>query len=151
MCKPFYLRGFANFSQNWFRYNSGNFLQLPTNIHATFMDSKQIYLRFLNLIHALDGGANAPAIDLHAKKLLEVIAVRHAQEKPLTVTDAMGLNAIASPATLHRILAHLRELGMSDTVFEGKNRRTKYLVPTQAAQDYFNQVGKVMQQALAQA
>jgi hypothetical protein len=40
---------------------------------------------------------------------------------------------------------------MIDTVFEGKNRRTKYLVPTQAAHEYFDQVGQVMQQALAQA
>jgi len=31
------------------------------------MESKQIYLRFLNLIHALDGGAGAPAMDLDAK------------------------------------------------------------------------------------
>jgi Fe2+ or Zn2+ uptake regulation protein len=115
------------------------------------MDSKHIYLRFLNLIHALDGGANAPAMDLDAKKLLEVIAVRHSAEKPLTVTDAMALNTIASPATIHRKLDQLRELGMIDTVFEGKNRRTKYLVPTQMAHDYFNQVGQVMQQALATA
>lgn len=115
------------------------------------MESKQIYLRFLNLIHALDGQANAPVMDLDAKKLLEVIAVRHAAEKPLTVTDAMALTAIASPATIHRKLDQLRELGMIDTVFEGKNRRTKYLTPTQMAHDYFNQVGQVMQQALAQA
>ena len=115
------------------------------------MESKQLYLRFLNLIHALDGGANAPAMDLDAKKLLEVIAVRHAAEKPLTVTDAMALNSIASPATIHRKLDQLRELGMIDTVFEGKNRRTKYLVPTQAAHEYFDQVGQVMQQALAKA
>jgi Fe2+ or Zn2+ uptake regulation protein len=115
------------------------------------MESKNIYLRFLNLIHALDGGANTPAMDLDAKKLLEVIAVHHASEKSLTVTDAMALNSIASPATIHRKLDQLRELGMIDTVFEGKNRRTKYLVPTQMAHDYFNQVGKVMQQALAQA
>ncbi len=81
------------------------------------MESKQIYLRFLNLIHALDGGANTPAMDLDAKKLLEVIAVRHAAEKPLTVTDAMALNSIASPATIHRKLDQLRELGMIDTVF----------------------------------
>jgi hypothetical protein len=40
---------------------------------------------------------------------------------------------------------------MIDTVFEGKNRRTKYLVPTHTAHEYFNQVGQVMQQALAQA
>ena len=115
------------------------------------MKTKQIYLRFLNLIHALEGEAHAPAMDLDAKKLLEVIAVRHEQEKPLTVTEAMALGTIASPATIHRKLDQLRELGMIDTVFEGKNRRTKYLVPTHAAQTYFDQVGQVMQQALAQA
>mgnify|MGYP000299426472 CR=1 FL=1 len=113
------------------------------------MDSKQIYLRFLNMIHALDGGANAPTMDFDAKRLLEVIAVRHSEQKPLTVTDAMALNSIASPATIHRKIDQLRELGMVDTVFEGNNRRTKYLVPTQAAHDYFDQVGKVMQQAIS--
>ncbi|PQA83230.1 hypothetical protein C5F52_11050 [Limnohabitans sp. TS-CS-82] len=113
------------------------------------MKTKQIYLRFLNLIHALEGEAHTPAMDLDAKKLLEVIAVRHEQEKPLTVTEAMALNTIASPATIHRKLDQLRELGMIDTVFEGKNRRTKYLVPTQASLDYFESIGKAMQAALA--
>jgi DNA-binding MarR family transcriptional regulator len=115
------------------------------------MDSKQIYMRFLNLIQALDGGSSAPQMDLDAKKLLEVVSVRHDLGKSLTVTEAMALHHIASPATIHRKLDQLRELGMIDTVFEGKNRRTKYLVPTQAAQNYFEQIGQVMKQALAQA
>jgi Fe2+ or Zn2+ uptake regulation protein len=113
------------------------------------METKQIYLRFLNLIHALEGEAHAPVMDLDAKKLLEMIAVRHEQKKPLTVTEAMALGSIASPATIHRKLDQLRELGMIDTVFEGKNRRTKYLVPTQASHDYFESIGKAMQAALA--
>lgn len=112
------------------------------------MPTSQIYLRFLNLIHAIDEGEHAPAMDLDAKKLLEVIAVHHAQEKPLTVTDAMAMNSIASPATIHRKLDQLRELGMIDTVFQGKNRRTKFLVPTQTAHDYFEKIGRAMQQAL---
>lgn len=115
------------------------------------MPTKQIYLRFLNLIHALEDGKNAPAMDLDAKKLLEVIAVRHEQEKPLTVTDAMALTSIASPATIHRKLDQLRELNMIESVFEGKNRRTKYLVPTQAAHDYFEDISQAMRQALSQA
>ena len=114
------------------------------------MNSKQIYMRFLNLIHALDGDVNAPQMDLDAKKLLEVVSVRHDLGKPLTVTEAMALGHIASPATIHRKLDQLRELGMIDSVFEGKNRRTKYLVPTQAAHDYFNAVGEAMKNAVAQ-
>jgi DNA-binding MarR family transcriptional regulator len=42
-------------------------------------------------------------------------------------------------------------MGLIDTVFEGKNRRTKYLTPTNKALDYFDKVGKAMQQALAHA
>jgi len=67
------------------------------------------------------------------------------------VTEAMALDHIASPATIHRKLDQLRELGMIDTVFEGKNRRTKYLVPTKAASDYFANMGKAVQQAIASA
>ena len=115
------------------------------------MTTQQIYMRFLNFVHALEGSANAPQIDLDAKKLLDVIGLRFNQKKPLTVTEAMALEQIASPATIHRKLDLLRELGMIDTVFEGKNRRTKYLVPTKAASDYFANMGKAVQQAIASA
>ena len=115
------------------------------------MSTQQIYMRFLNLVHALEGNSRAPAIDLDAKKLLDVIGLRFDQKKPLTVTEAMALDRIASPATIHRKLDQLRELGLIDTVFEGKNRRTKYLVPTKAASDYFSTMGKAVQQAIASA
>ena len=111
--------------------------------------SVKLYLRFLNLIHALDGGGDSPAMDLDAKRLLEEIAVRHAQDKCMTVTDAMAMSHIASPATIHRKLDQLRALGMIETMFEGKNRRTKYLRPTEMADDYFEQAGLVMKKALA--
>lgn len=114
------------------------------------METKQIYMRFLNLLHAIEGGENAPEMDLEAKKLLEVIAVQESNKTPLTVTAAMNLGHIASPATIHRKLDVLRELGMIDTVYEGNNRRTKYLVPTEAAHDYFESVGKAMTAAMAQ-
>ena len=111
------------------------------------MESKQIYLRFLNLIHALDGGANAPAMDLDAKKLLEVIAVRHAQEKPLTVTDAMALGEIASPATMHRKIEALKSQGYVSTEFQGANRRAQYLVPSKQGLNYLDALGQALLQA----
>ena len=112
------------------------------------MSSKQVYMRFLSILHALEGRDEIPPMDLDAKKLLEVIAVRHEQQKPLTVTEAMALNNIASPATIHRKLDQLRDLGMVTTVFDGTNRRTKYLVPTDAAHSYFNSVGQAMTDAI---
>ncbi len=114
------------------------------------MDS-QIYLRFLTLLQTIEGKGEIPALDLDAKKLLETIAVRNEQGKPLTVTDAMGMAHIASPATIHRKLDLLREMGMIDTQFEGTNRRTKFLVPTPKAAQYFQTHSKAMNQALAQA
>ena len=111
------------------------------------MTNQTIYLRFLALLHAIEGKGEIPTLDLDAKKLLEVIAVHHTQGNPLTVTDAMALGHVASPATIHRKLDILREIGMIETHFEGSNRRTKYLRPTPQAEKYFSTVGEVMHQA----
>jgi Fe2+ or Zn2+ uptake regulation protein len=111
------------------------------------MKNQHIYIKFLTLLHAIEGKGELPELDLDAKRLLEVIAVHHSQSKPLTVSDAMGLGHIASPATIHRKLDLLREIGMIDTVFEGTNRRTKFLVPTEQAHQYFETVGNVMEKA----
>ena len=88
-------------------------------------------------------------MDLDAKKLLEVIAVRHAAEKPLTVTDAMALNHIASPATIHRKLDALIGNGYVTLEYKGKNRRSKFITPTQKTDHYFDQLGKDIAQSLA--
>ncbi len=44
----------------------------------------------------------------------------------------------------------LREAGLIDQVFEGTNRRTKYLSPTKAASKYFDRMGKALEQAAKQ-
>lgn len=111
------------------------------------MKNQHIYLRFLTLLHAIEGQGELPTLDLDAKKLLEVIAVQHSQGQPLTVSDAMALSHVASPATIHRKLDLLREIGMIETQFEGSNRRTKFLRPTPQAEKYFSTVGEVMQKA----
>lgn len=110
----------------------------------------QTYLRFIALAHALEGTtAQVSAVDATAKQLLNVIASNHAQDKTLTVTDAMALTSLASPATIHRKLDDLREAGLIEQSFAGNNRRTKYLTPTKAADKYFASLGEVMKQSLA--
>ena len=111
------------------------------------MQNQAIYLKFLSLLHAIEGKGELPNLDLDAKRLLEVIGVQHSQGKPLTVSDAMAMTHIASPATIHRKLDLLRDIGMIDSYFEGSNRRTKYLCPTPQANSYFSKVGEVMHQA----
>ena len=98
----------------------------------------------------MDGNSTSLVdIDETAKQLLNVIARHHAQGKALTVTEAMALSSVASPATIHRKLDDLREVGLIEQIFEGKNRRTKYLVPTQAADKYFSNLGDVIKQTFA--
>jgi DNA-binding MarR family transcriptional regulator len=108
------------------------------------------YIRFLHLTQALlDGSTHLEGIDETAKHLLNVIAVSYANGKALTVTEAMSMKSVASPATIHRKLDALLELGLVEQTFEGKNRRTKYLVPTKLADKHFSSLGNAMMQVLS--
>ena len=69
--------------------------------------------------------------------LLNEIAVKDFEKQPLTVSQAMELCALGSPANLHRKIYELHEAGMISLEHVGTNRRTKYLMITQAARDYF--------------
>ena len=82
-------------------------------------------------------------IDLTAQRLLEIIATCAAHEA-LTVTECMELHEIASPATLHRKLDDLRKAGLIYHQYEGENRRTKYLFPTQKALNHFSALSQAL-------
>ena len=111
---------------------------------------KEQYLRFLALAQVISAPTgNAEPVDLLSQKLLEVIALRHNQGKAMTVTDAMSLSKIASPATLHRKLDQLREADLIEQTFHEDNRRTKYLVPTKLADQYFSNLSKALVAASA--
>ena len=73
---------------------------------------------------------------------------QHLAEKPLSVTHAMALKKLASPATLHRKIDALREAGLIEQIFVGKNRRTKYLVPTKDTHAYFAKLSKAIMSAV---
>ena len=115
------------------------------------MTNSSTYIRFINLTHAVTSEFEGVGIDLLSLRLLEAIAIAHSEGTALTVTDAMALNAIASPATMHRKLTNLLDAKLIEQVFEGKNRRTKYLVPTQMAHEYFESIGQAMNQAVNHA
>jgi DNA-binding MarR family transcriptional regulator len=112
------------------------------------MKSHQMYLRFLNVLHALEDDSDLLAKDLECRRLLEEIAVRQHGDQTLTVTEAMALAHIASPATLHRKLDALLHSGLIEHHFEGDNRRTKYVVCTDKAMKYFDRAGRAMQRTL---
>ena len=103
------------------------------------------YLRFLRLARTLNQNKNiVKDVDATAMLLLNEIAIQHLDDKPMTVTEAMLLSNISSPATIHRKLDELRELGLIEQIFEGANRRTKFLVPTKLAIAYFEKMSEAM-------
>ena len=108
-----------------------------------------LYLRFLRVARAINqnhiGDKN---IDATAMLLLNEIAVRNLEGKTITVTEAMTISTIASPATIHRKLDELREVGLIEQIFEGNNRRTKYLVPTKTANTYFDKMASAITTAV---
>lgn len=108
------------------------------------MTNSTAYIRFINLTHAVNCEFESAGIDLLSLRLLEAIAIAHSEGTVLTVTDAMALSAIASPATMHRKLTNLLDAKLIEQLFEGKNRRTKYLIPTAQASKYFEQLGKAL-------
>jgi DNA-binding MarR family transcriptional regulator len=107
------------------------------------------YLRFLALAQAINSSSEHNDVDETAKQLLNVISVNHAEGKSMTVTDAMALSSIASPATIHRKIDDLRNAGLIEQTFEGKNRRTKYLSPTSLANSRFETLGEAMKQSIS--
>lgn len=110
--------------------------------------SKQ-YLRFLRLARALNQNKNiVKDVDAKAMLLLNEIAIQHLVDKPMTVTEAMTLSSIASPATIHRKIDELREAGLIEQIFEGTNRRTKFLIPTKLANAYFDKMSEAMSSAV---
>ena len=109
----------------------------------------QLYLRFLRIARGVDiQNTQVKKIDSTALLLLNEIAVQHYDGKNITVTQAMLLTNIASPATVHRKLNILIEVSLIEQVFEGKNRRTKYLIPTKEAKSYFAKMSKAITNAV---
>lgn len=108
---------------------------------------KNAFIRFLNLRQTLQ--IDPAELDLTSIKLLEICEVRHDSGNRLTVTEAMKLQQVASPATIHRKVTNLIDAGYLTLEFEGTNRRTKYLTPTSKSSNYFAELGALLKKSNA--
>lgn len=84
-------------------------------------------------------------LDQTAVRVLEAIALAEHAGNPLTVTEAMQLSVIASPATLHRQIDKLVDGEWVERRHLEPNLRTKYLFPTVQARRYFDRRRKLME------
>jgi len=109
---------------------------------------KDAFIRFLNLKNTL--AIEAIELDLTSMQLLEICMVRSDTGQRLTITQAMGLTHVASPATIHRKLLQLLDSGYVTFEYESNNRRTKYLTPTTKSEEYFAKLGSLLLQSASQ-
>ena len=109
------------------------------------------YFRFLQLAKAVEALPDGALMDANESALLEEIVLRWHEGQPMTVREAIGLAHLGSPATLHKRVTRLRQKEMLDAFSEAGDRRAKFLIPTDRALDYFDHLGRSMQQVQAAA
>ena len=109
------------------------------------------YLRFLQLAKAIQSLPDAPLLDANENALLEAIALRWYEQKPMTVREAIALSELGSPATLHKRITRLRDRDLVKTFSQADDKRAKFLIPTEKSLAMFNDYGKKMSAAITAA
>lgn len=101
------------------------------------------YLRFLQLSRVMTQDTAEP-LGVNEKALLEAIAMAWNTGAPLSVREAISIERLGSPATLHKRLVALRTKGLVWDIAVNGDRRTKRLGPTEKALEYFDKLGKAL-------
>jgi len=117
-----------------------NFKRSPT---------ENAYLRFLQLAKAIQSLPDAPLLDANENALLEAIALRWFENKPMTVREAIGISQLGSPATLHKRITRLRNRDLVQTFNQPDDKRAKYLIPSDKSIAMFKDFGKKMNAAIS--
>lgn len=103
-----------------------------------------LFLRFLNLVRAIEGVHGLPQLDATEEKLLQRLAVSWGRDKPVTVLETMGMEADVSATTIHRRLKSLSKKGVIRLEMDEADNRVKYVVPTTLANEYFAKLSACM-------
>jgi DNA-binding MarR family transcriptional regulator len=101
-------------------------------------------VRFLNLINAIRALPTIPSLDPLEERILMALAQNWATGIAITVMQILNTIHDASPSTVHRRLKSLKQKGLIAMREDEKDNRTKYVEPTELANNYFNEIGKCM-------
>lgn len=105
------------------------------------------YLRFLQLAKVVQALPDGLEMDANESALLHSVVLRWYENRPMTVREAISLDQLGSPATLHKRISRLRDKDMLSTFNQNGDKRAKFLIPTQRTIDYFKNLGQSMEQA----
>jgi len=108
------------------------------------------YLRFLNLIDALDRMNPGKKLDYVEENLLDkIVASAHSQESML-VGDLISLAELGSQATLHGRLKNLSAMGYIKMATNVDGRK-KEVLPTKLALKRYEEISKCLEKAVKTA
>jgi hypothetical protein len=109
--------------------------------------NQTLYGRFLK--NAQTAQVLPAGVALHPLEslLLQEVFLRNMDKKPLTITEAIALNHLASPSTLHKRIMRLKALDLLAVKHPEQDHRTKYLVLTPDAMAHFEALGQAIREA----
>lgn len=105
------------------------------------------YLRFLNLIDAIDRINPGKKPDAIEESLLDKIVTAAYAKQPLLVGDLISLAELGSQATLHGRLKNLSAMGYIKMASNDDGRK-KEVLPTKAAIKRYDEMSKCLEKAL---
>ena len=105
----------------------------------------EAYFRFLQLARTFQADTSEAAMDANERALLEAVALRWFEDEPMTVREAIAMERLGSPATLHKRITRLRQKDMLVAFNQEGDRRAKYLIPSEKTLKMFAVLGGNMQ------
>jgi hypothetical protein len=103
------------------------------------------------LARAVQELPDGSGMDANETALLEAVVLRWHEGQAMTVREAISLEHLGSPATLHKRITRLRNKEMLTTFNQEGDRRAKFLVPTARTIEHFGQLGRSLQQVQLQS
>jgi hypothetical protein len=105
----------------------------------------EAYFRFLQLAKTFQADPSTAAMDANERTLLDAVALCWFEDRPMTVREAIALDYLGSPATLHKRISRLRKKDMLVAFNQEGDRRAKYLIPSEKTLKMFAELGGNMQ------
>jgi hypothetical protein len=110
-------------------------------------EKQSAYLRFLNLIDALDRINPGKKLDAIEKSLLDKIVSAAHSKQAVLVGDLISISELGSQATLHGRLKNLIAMGYIKMASNDDGRK-KEVLPTKLAIKRYEDISKCLEKAL---
>ena len=101
------------------------------------MDKSKNFLRFLELVHTVQELNKLPFMDPLEERMLLVLVKYWSKGVDLTTLDAMNNQQEMSVATANRKLKSLSKKNLIRYQIDSRDKRVKYIKPTDYALTYF--------------